>query len=45
MDNIPEADDLDEDSGLDQRPLVNNHSSSATAEDTQNVVPQRYPPS
>ena len=45
MDNTPEVEDLDEDLGLDQRPLVNNHSSSDTADDTQNEVPQRHPPS
>ena len=43
MDNTPEAENLDEDLSLDQRPLVNNHSSSDTAEDTQNEVPQRLP--
>ena len=44
MDNTPEGEDLDEDLGLDQRPLLSNHSPSDTAEDTQNEVPQRLPP-
>ena len=44
MDNTSEAENLDEDLSLDQRPLVNIHSSSDTVEDTQNEVPQRHPP-
>ena len=39
MDNAPEADDSDGDLSHDQRPLVDNHSSSDTALDTQNEVP------
>ena len=41
METAPTEDDIDGDLGHDQRPVIDNHSSSGTAEDTQIELPPR----